>query len=86
MEMPKLRKGGNGDSNPGPLDWESGILPLSYCAPVLNVHDSSFNHFQPMEEYSLLETGKQNQWTLQKLQPTMLSIDSNSLHEPYARK
>ena len=22
-----------GDSNPGSLDCESGILPLSYCAP-----------------------------------------------------
>ena len=25
--MPKLRNGNNGDSNPGSLDCESGILP-----------------------------------------------------------
>ena len=28
--MPKLRKGCKGDSNPGSLDCESGILPPSY--------------------------------------------------------
>ena len=36
--MPKLRNGSKGDSNPGSLererDCESGILPLSYRAPV----------------------------------------------------
>ena len=31
--MPKLRNGSKGDSNPGPLDCESDILPLSYRAP-----------------------------------------------------
>ena len=31
--MPNLRNGSKGDSNPGPLDCESGILPLSKCAP-----------------------------------------------------
>ena len=30
---PNLRNGIKGDSNPGSLDCESGILPLSYCAP-----------------------------------------------------
>ena len=25
-----------GDSNPGSLDCESGVLPLSYCAPHIN--------------------------------------------------
>ena len=28
--MPNLRNGSKGDSNPGSLDCESGILPLSY--------------------------------------------------------
>ena len=32
-KMPNLRNGSKGDSNPGSLDCESGILPLSYCAP-----------------------------------------------------
>ena len=32
--MPNLRNGSKGDSNPGSLDCESGILPLSYHAPV----------------------------------------------------
>ena len=32
-KMPKLRNGSKGDSNPGSLDCESGILPLSYRAP-----------------------------------------------------
>ena len=32
--MPNLRNGSKGDSNPGSLDCESGILPLSYCAPL----------------------------------------------------
>ena len=31
--MPNLRNGTKGDSNPGSLDCESGILPLSYRAP-----------------------------------------------------
>ena len=31
--MPKLGNGSKGDSNPGSLDCESGILPLSYRAP-----------------------------------------------------
>ena len=29
--MPNLRNGSKGVSNPGSLDCESGILPLSYC-------------------------------------------------------
>ena len=33
--MPKLLNGIKGDSNPGSLDCESGILPLSYRAPSL---------------------------------------------------
>ena len=32
-KMPNLRNGSKGDSNPGSLHCESGILPLSYCAP-----------------------------------------------------
>ena len=32
-KMPKLRNGSKGDSNPGSLACESGILPLSYRAP-----------------------------------------------------
>ena len=31
--MPNLQNGSKGDSNPGSLDCESGILPLSYGAP-----------------------------------------------------
>ena len=31
--MPKLRNGSKGDANPGFLDCESDILPLSYRAP-----------------------------------------------------
>ena len=33
--MPKLRNGSKGDSNPGSLDCASGILSLSYRAPVV---------------------------------------------------
>ena len=29
-KMPKLRNGSKDDSNPGSLDCESGVLPLSY--------------------------------------------------------
>ena len=29
--MPKLWNGSKGDSNPGSLDWESGIVSLNYC-------------------------------------------------------
>ena len=38
--MPNLRNGSKakGDSNPGSLDCESGILPLSYCAPYSICH------------------------------------------------
>ena len=32
--MPKLRNGSKWDLNPGSLDCESGILPLSYLAPA----------------------------------------------------
>ena len=31
--MPKIRNGSKGDSNPGSLDCESSILPLSYGVP-----------------------------------------------------
>ena len=34
-KMPNLRNGTKGDSNPGSLDCESGILPLSYRAPYI---------------------------------------------------
>ena len=34
--MPKLLNGIKGDSNPGSLDCESGILPLSYRATHVN--------------------------------------------------
>ena len=44
--MPKLRNGNNGDSNPGSLDCESGILPteLPRSTPTLKplVYISSF--------------------------------------------
>ena len=36
-KMPNLRNGSKGDSNPGSLDCESGILPLSYCAPPYTI-------------------------------------------------
>ena len=35
--MPKLRNGNKGDSNPGSLDCESGVLPLSHRAPKFNL-------------------------------------------------
>ena len=31
--MPNLRNGSKGDSNPGSLGSESGVLPMSYRAP-----------------------------------------------------
>ena len=34
--MPKLRNGSMGDSNPGSLDCESGILTLSHLTPNRN--------------------------------------------------
>ena len=34
-EMPNLQNDSKGDSNPGSLDCESGILPLSYCAALM---------------------------------------------------
>ena len=36
--MPNLQNGSKGDSSPGSLDCESGVLPLSYRAP----HDTSY--------------------------------------------
>ena len=33
--MPKLRNGNNGDSNPGSLDCESGILPTELPRSVM---------------------------------------------------
>ena len=37
--MPTLRNGNKGDSNPGALDCESGILPLSYRDPrIVTIH------------------------------------------------
>ena len=39
--MPKLRNGSKGDSNPGSLDCESGILPLSYRAPHSVIADQN---------------------------------------------
>ena len=33
MKIANLRNGSKGDSNPGSLDCEPGILPLSYRAP-----------------------------------------------------
>ena len=39
--MPKLRNGSKGDSNPGSLDCESDILPLSYRAPLYIFRSSS---------------------------------------------
>ena len=36
-KMSKLRNGSKLDSNPGSLDCESGILPLSYRAPIIIV-------------------------------------------------
>ena len=35
--MPNLRNGSEGVSNPGSLDCEFGILPLSYCSEVCSV-------------------------------------------------
>ena len=35
--MPKLRNCSKGDSNPGSLDCESDILPLSYRASLANM-------------------------------------------------
>ena len=40
--MAKLRNGSKGDSNPGSLDCESGILPLSYRAPQVWVSSSCY--------------------------------------------
>ena len=37
-KMSKLWNSSRGDFNPGSLDWESGVLPLSYRAP-LNVYN-----------------------------------------------
>ena len=34
--MLKLRNGSKGDSNPGSLDCESGVLSLRYRAPLAN--------------------------------------------------
>ena len=31
--MPNLRNGSKGDSNPGSLDCDSGIIPMGYRAP-----------------------------------------------------
>ena len=40
--MPKLRNGSKGDSNPGSLDCESSILPLS-CGTGLLTQQKSFD-------------------------------------------
>ena len=41
--MPNLPNGSKGDSNPGSLDCESGILPLCYCAQS---HGPSFTQLK----------------------------------------
>ena len=46
--MPKLRNGSNGDSNPGSLACESGILPLSYRVPQIKDHFINSNLLLPV--------------------------------------
>ena len=40
--MPKLRNGNNGDSNPGSLDCESGILPTELPRSTSSCGASTF--------------------------------------------
>ena len=48
--MPKLRNGNKeGDSNPGSLDCESGILPLSYHAPHRRIQGGPGGHVPPLD-------------------------------------
>ena len=42
--MPKFRNDCEADSNPGPLDCESGVLLLSYHAPRVIVHDDQLKY------------------------------------------
>ena len=51
--MSKLRNGSKGDSNPGSLDCESGILPLSYRAPFIITVISLFRHQTQKEKLKL---------------------------------
>ena len=44
-KMPNIRNCSKGDSNPGSLDCGSGILPLSYHAPVPNHFARCSSHF-----------------------------------------
>ena len=37
-KMQRLRNGSKGDSNPGSLDCESGILPVRYRASQVNIY------------------------------------------------
>ena len=47
-KMSKLRNRGQGYSKPCSLDWESGILPLSYHTPQLHIIISTqTNHIYP---------------------------------------
>ena len=56
--MPNLPNGSKGDSNPDSLDCESGILPLSYCAPRIS---SSRMCFINLNEYEYMY--KVQAWT-----------------------
>ena len=58
--MPNLRKGSKRDSNPGSLDSESGILPLSYRAPHighLSVFVSKFSNVNNRNELLMSVNG-----------------------------
>ena len=52
-KMPNLRNGSKGDSNPGSLYCESGILPLTYCAPQLKLTNELVRYVTMNLKYTL---------------------------------
>ena len=50
-EMPKLRNGNNGDSNPGSLDCESGILPTELPRSTCDVVDNTSLPYSAIVEW-----------------------------------
>ena len=66
--MPNFRNG-NKDSNPGSLDYESGILPLSYRAPM----DDGVEFWSAMASLKTV-AGHYNYSTISKLMRTFLLL------------
>ena len=53
----------NRDSNPGSLDYESGILPLSYRAPLSHIHSLPSRNLDANSRATEEDQGNRNEMT-----------------------